>query len=147
MPMLALVVSLFAAQPQSQAANTACSILTGAEAASIIGAAKVLPVTSSATGATCMFQNGDAVITVLAVKQADADGAQGLFNSKKRIVAGADVAGWSAPAYAGAMGQAAVVGVVKGVSFVEVKVIDKTQKVEALSAKLQAVMKAVAGRL
>ena len=147
MPMLALVAALFVAPPQNQAANAACSILTGAEAASIIGAAKVLPVTSSATGATCMFQNGDAVITVLAVKQADADGAQGLFNSKKRIVAGADVPGWSAPAYAGAMGQAAVVGVVKGVSFVEVKVIDKTQKVEALSAKLQAVMKAVAGRL
>ena len=42
---------------------------------------------------------------------------------------------------------AAVVGVVKGNRFIEVKAIDKTQKVDELSAKLKAVMKSVAARL
>jgi len=39
------------------------------------------------------------------------------------------------------------VGVVKGNRFIEVKAIDKTQKVDELSAKLKAVMKSVAARL
>jgi hypothetical protein len=73
-----------------------------------------------------------------------AEGAQGLFNAKKRIVSGADVPGWSAPAYAGVMRPAAVVGVLMKQTLAEVKVVDPAQTPEAIAVKLQAVMKDVA---
>jgi hypothetical protein len=63
-------------------------------------------------GTACMFQNNDRVITVPMATVSSADGARGLFNAKKRIVSGADVPGWVAPAYAGFMRAAAVVGVI-----------------------------------
>jgi hypothetical protein len=147
MSILALVVSLLVSVPQTQAANPACSMLTPAEALSLIGSVKALPVGGSPRGATCMLQNGDAFLTVLVVKLESADSAQGLFTSKKRIVAGTDVPGWPTPAYSGVIDNVAVVGVVKGSTFVEVKAMDKAQKADALGAKLMAVMKAVAGRM
>ena len=104
------------------------------------------PPAPPATGSSCMFQNGDKVITVLVATVSSDEGAQGLFNSKKRIVAGADVPGWGVPAYSGVMKPAAIVGVLKKQTFTEVKVIDATQTPEALAAKLQPVMKDVAAR-
>jgi hypothetical protein len=147
MSIFALVVSLLVSAPQAQAANPACSMLTAAEAASIIGTANPLPVGSSPRGTSCMLQKGDAFLTVLVVKLETPDSAQGLFTSKKRIVAGTDVPGWTTPAYSGVIDNVAVVGVLKGSTFVEVKAMDKTQKTDALGAKLLGVMKAVAGRM
>jgi hypothetical protein len=67
-------------------------------------------------------------------------------SAKKRIVSGADVPGWSAPAYAGFLRPAAVVGVLMKQTLAEVKVVGPTQTPEAIAVKLQAVMKDVAAR-
>ena len=139
-----VLVSLAMIQPPP--ANEACSALTPAEVSSLIGAARTIPVTASPTGSTCMYQNNDRVITVLMATVSTADAAQGLFNAKKRIVSGADVPGWSGPAYAGFMRPAAVVGVLVKQTLTEVKVIDPAQTPEAVGVTLQAVMKEVAAR-
>jgi hypothetical protein len=94
-----------------------------------------------------MLQERDKVLTVLLVEQSSAENAASLAAAKKRIVSGEDLPGIGTSAYAGAMAGAAVVGVVKGNRFIEVKAIDKTQKVDELSAKLKAVMKSAAARL
>jgi len=117
-------------------------VLTPAQVSSLIGAARTLPMTAAPTGSTCMYQNNDKVITVLMATVSSAEGAQGLFNAKKRIVSGADLPGWSAPAYAGFMRPAAaVVGVLLKQTLTEVKVIDPAQTPEAIAVKLQAAMK------
>jgi hypothetical protein len=144
---LSIAVSLTLAQTPPPTTNTACAALTPAQVSSLIGAAYTLPVSASPNGSSCMFQNNDKMITVLMATVDTVDGAQGLFNAKKRIVAGTDVAGWGAPAYAGFMKpDVAVVGILLKQTLTEVKVIDATQKPEALGAKLQAVMKDVAAR-
>lgn len=147
--MLFFVLAIAGAMTLMQAppANQACSALTAAQVSSLIGAsAHTLPVTASATGSTCMFQNNDKMVTVLMATPSTADAAQGLFNAKKRIVSGADVPGWGVPAYAGAMPTAAIVGVLVKQTLTEVKVIDASQKPEAMATKLQAVMKEVAAK-
>ena len=144
MPAIISALVVAAALIQTPPANLACSLLTPAQVSSLIGAARTLPVTASPTGSTCMFQNNDKVVTVLMASPSTADAAQGLFNAKKRIASGADVAGWGVPAYAGVMRPAAIVGVLKKQTLIEVKVIDGTQTPEAIGAKLQAVMKEVA---
>jgi len=131
---------------QTPPTNGACSVLTPAQVSSLIGAARTIPVTASPTGSSCMHQNNDKMITVLMATPSTAEAAQGLFNAKKRIVSGTDVPGWAAPAYAGIMKPAAVVGVLVKQTLTEVKVIDSTQTPEALGVKLQAVMKDVAAR-
>jgi hypothetical protein len=136
------VLPAFAQKP-----NPACTALTSTEVASLIGAAKAIPISQLPTGSTCMLQERDKVLTVLLVEQSSAENAASLAAAKKRIVSGEDLPGIGTSAYAGAMGGAAVVGVVKGNRFIEVKAIDKTQKVDELSAKLKAVMKSVAARL
>jgi len=142
--MLEIVVSMTLIQ--APPTNGACSVLTPAQVSALIGAARTIPVTASPTGSTCMHQNNDKVITVLVATPSSADAAQGLFNAKKRIVSGADVPGWSAPAYAGFLRPAAVVGVLTKQTLTEVKVMDQAQTPEAIAAKLQAVMKDVAAR-
>jgi hypothetical protein len=132
--------------PQAPPANVSCQVLTPAQVSSLIGTARTIPVTASPTGSTCMFQNNDKVITVLIATVTTADAAQGLFNSKKRIVSGADIQGWAVPAYAGLMKPAAIVGVLKKQTLTEVKVIDPTQSPEAIGTKLQAVMKELAAK-
>jgi hypothetical protein len=139
-------LALFIPLAQPPPPNVACSVLTPAQVMSLIGTAKTLPVTSAPNGSTCMFQNGDKMITVLVATASSAGGAQGLFDAKKRVVAGSDIAGWGAPAYAGAMKNAAACGVLRRQTLTEVKVIDATQKVDAIGEKLQAVMKEFAAR-
>ena len=141
-PALVVVAALIQAPP----VNQACSLLTAAQVSSLIGAARTMPVTAAPNGSSCMFQNKDSIITVLVATASSAEGAQGLFSSKKRIASGTDVSGWGAPAYAGSAKTAAVVGVLMKQTLAEVKVLDSTQTAEALGMKLQAVMKEVAGR-
>src|SRR6185436_2290993 len=137
--MLPFIVAIAVSMTLSQAppTNGACSVLTPAQVSSLIGAARTIPVTASPTGSSCMHQNNDKMITVLMATPSTAEAAQGLFNAKKRIVSGTDVAGWAAPAYAGIMKPAAVVGVLVKQTLTEVKVLDATQTPEALGAKLQ----------
>jgi len=146
--MLPFIVAIAVSMTLIQAppTNGACSVLTPAQVSSLIGAARTIPVTASPTGSSCMHQNNDKMITVLMATPSTAEAAQGLFNAKKRIVSGTDVPGWAAPAYAGIMKPAAVVGVLMKQTLTEVKVIDSTQTPEALGVKLQAVMKDVAAR-
>lgn len=139
---LALLTSLIQAPP----ANTACATLTPAQVSSLIGNAKTLPMTNAATGSTCMFQNGDQMVTVLVATAGSADAAKGLFNSKKAVAAGTDIAGWSVPAYSGSGKDYAACGVLKQQTLTEVKIIDKTQKPDVMVQKLQAVMKDIAAR-
>lgn len=141
---LALVVAPSQTPPPS---NPSCAVLTAGQVSSLIGSAKTLPMTAAATGSTCMFQNDNKVITVLMATVSTADAAQGLFTSKKRIAAGTDIGGWGVPAYVGVLKpSASVVGVLKGLTLTEVKVIDSTQAAEPLSTKLQAAMKEYAAR-
>ena len=146
--MLTVIVNLaaFLMLAQTPPANFACSVLTSAQVTSLIGAAKTLPMGSAPNGSTCMFQNNDKIITVLTASNATADGAQGLFQAKKRIVTGADVAGWGVPAYSASMKTVAVSGVLKQQTFVEVKVSDATQKPDVLVQKHQVAMKDFASR-
>jgi len=131
-----------------QSTNPACAVLTAQDVTALIGAAaRPMSVTASERGGSCMFQNGDKVVTVLLTTQGSADDAAALWESKKRIVQGEDVPGWAAKAYAGAMVDSAAVGLAKGTTFIEVKIIDKTQKLPDLGQKLRTVMKGVAGRL
>jgi hypothetical protein len=139
-----IVVSM--ALMQGPAINKACAALTPEQVSSLVGAARMMPITASPTGSTCLFQNHDKVITVLMATVATAEGARGLFNAKKRIVSGVDIKGWSVPAYAGFMKPAAIVGVLVKQTLTEVKVLDTAQTPEAIAVKLQAVMKDVVTR-
>lgn len=94
-----------------------------------------------------MFQNGDAVATVLLSKQTKSEDAANLFSAHKRIMSGEDVAGWSTQAFQGVTGKGAVVGITKGTTFVEVKYIDPKRQLPALVQQLRTTMKSVAARL
>ena len=145
--LLPIVAAMTLTQPPpANAANAACAALTPAQVTSLIGAARPMPVTASPASATCMFQNNDKVITVVMATASSPEGAQRVFDAKKRIVTGADVPGWSTPRYAGFMRPAAVVGVLRKQTLTEVKVVDPAQTPEAIGVKLQAVMKEVAVR-
>ena len=93
-----------------------------------------------------MFQSEDKIITVLVATNTSADAAQRLFDAKKRIAAGTDIAGWGVPAYAAAVKNVATSLVLKQLTFVEVKVSDSTQKPERTAQVLQATMKEFAAR-
>lgn len=142
--MLTLVVSMVLAQ--APPANVACSVLTPAQVESLIGPAKTLPTSSAPNGSSCMLQNNDKIITVLVATNKTNDAAQRLFDANKRIATGTDITGWGAPAYGASMKNVAVSGVLKQMTFVEVKVIDASQKPEALTQKLQAAMKEFTAR-
>ena len=141
-PGLALSLMLAQAPP----ANVACAVLTSAQVTSLIGAAKTMPMSSAPNGSSCMFQNADKIITVLVATNTAADAAQRLFDAKKRIAAGTDIAGWGVPAYGAAVKNVATCGVLKQLTFAEVKVSDSTQKPEAMTQVLQAAMKEFAAR-
>lgn len=142
--MLNLALSMFLTQ--TPPANTACATLTTAQVTTLIGAAKTLPMTNAANGSTCMFQNGDAMVTVLVATVGSPDGAKGLFNSKKAVAAGTEISGWAVPAYSGSGKDYAACGVLKQQTLTEVKIIDKSQKPDAMVQKLQGMMKDVAAR-
>ena len=145
-PVLALLVVLASAQTSST--NPACSLLTADEAASIIGAGGTpISVSVAPTGASCLVQNGDKVITVLETTLASADAATGLWTAKKRIVGGDDLAGWPTKAYAGTLKDLSAVGLTKGNTFIEVRVTDSAPAKTDMASKLQTVMKAVAARM
>ena len=141
---LSLTVSLMLAQVPP--ANVACAVLTPAQVTSLIGAAKTLPTSSAPNGSSCMFQSDDKIITVLVATNTTADAAQRLFDSKKRIASGTDIAGWGVPAYGASVKTVATSGVLKQLTFVEVKVSNSTQKPEAMAQALQAAMKEYAAR-
>ena len=94
-----------------------------------------------------MYQNGDKVATILLAKQITPESAASLFASKQRIVAGETVTGWPTKAYTGAMGTAAAVGLTKGSTFVEVKLIDPKSKAPELAQLLRTTMRSAAGRM
>jgi hypothetical protein len=139
-----LALSLMLAQPPP--VNVACAVLTSAQVTSLIGAAKTLPMGNAPNGSNCMFQNEDKIITVLVATNTAADAAQRLFDAKKRIAAGTDIAGWGVPAYGAAAKNVAISGVLKQLTFVEVKVSDSKQKPEAMAQVLQAAMKEFSAR-
>jgi hypothetical protein len=141
-PSLALSLILAQAPP----VNVACAVLTSAQVTSLIGVAKTLPMGNAPNGSNCMFQNDDKIITVLVATNTTADAAQRLFDAKKRIASGTDIAGWGVPAYGAAAKKVATAGVLKQLTFVEVKVSDSTQKPEAMAQGLQAAMKEFAAR-
>jgi hypothetical protein len=141
---LSLALSLMLAQ--APPVNVACAVLTSAQVTSLIGVAKTLPMGNAPNGSNCMFQNEDKIITVLVATNAAADAAQRLFDAKKRIAAGTDIAGWGVPAYGAAVKNVAISAVLKQLTFVEVKVSDSTQKPEAMAQVLRAAMKEFAAR-
>jgi hypothetical protein len=131
-----------------QPVNAACAMLTAPEVTALVGAgAKAIPVSASPGGASCMYQNDDKVATILVSNQATPERAASLFATKQRIVSGQDVAGWPTKAYAGAMGTAAAVGLTKGTSFVEVKLIDPKHTPREVAQQLRTAMKSVAARM
>ena len=141
-PALALSLMLAQAPP----ANVACAVLTSAQVTSLIGAAKTMPAGNAPNGSSCMFQNEDKIITVLVATNTTADAAQRLFDAKKRIASGTDLAGWGVPAYGASVKKVATSGVLKQLTFVEVKVSDATQKPEAMAQALHTAMKEFAAR-
>jgi len=143
---LMLTLALSTLLTQTPSANTACAALTPAQVTSLIGAARTMPLTSAANGSTCMFQNGDRVLTVLTATVSSADAAKGLFNSKKAVAAGTDIAGWGVPAYYGTGKDYAACGIMKQQTLTELKIIDKTQTSAVMVQKLQTVMKEFAAR-
>jgi hypothetical protein len=148
---VASLVTLFDGQPAAAAPAPACTLLTAQEVASIIGTARPITVSNSATGSACMFQNEDRIVTVLMAKLDSAATAKHQWETKKRIVSGQDLAGWPTSAYSATINTAkdhgAAVGVVAGQTFAEAKANDKAQSAADVTAKLQAVMKAVSSRL
>lgn len=136
---------------QAAAPAPACTLLSAQEVASIIGTARPMTISNSPTGSACMFQNGEQIVTVLMVTLTSEATAKQQWEAKKRVAAGQDVAGWPTPTYSAtidtAKNHAAIVGVVGGRTFAEAKAIDKTQAAADVTAKLQAVMKAVSGRM
>src|SRR4051794_1154352 len=101
---LTFVVASLLAVPQTAAKTStavpACTLLSDQEVASIIGPAKPMTVANYPTGSSCMFQNGDKLITVLLTTLSSADATKGQWEAKKRVMAAKDVAGWPTPAYA-----------------------------------------------
>ena len=146
MLMLSLSLALSLMLTQTPPVNVACGVLTSVQVTSLIGSAKTMPMGNAPNGSNCMFQNEDKVITVLVATNTTADAAQRLFDAKKRIAAGTDIAGWGVPAYGAAVKKVATSGVLKQLTFVEVKVSDSTQKLEAMAQVLQAAMKGFAAR-
>jgi hypothetical protein len=139
---LSLLVLMVGAQ--TPPANPACSLLTSADAASLIGAGgKTMSITTAPTGATCLIQNGNNVISILHATLSSVEAATGLWNAKKTIMKGEDLAGWPTKAYAGSLKDASVVGLTKGKTFVEVRVTDSSPKKSDLASKLQSIMKNV----
>jgi hypothetical protein len=133
---------------QTPPANPACSLLTSADAASLIGTGgKPMSITTAPAGATCLIQNGNKVITILHATLSSVDAATGLWNAKKAIVEGQDLAGWPTKAYAGSLKDASVVGLTKGKTFVEVRVTDSSPKKSDLASKLQSIMKTVSAQM
>jgi len=144
--MLSLLVLMV--PPQTPSANPACAVLTPADATSLIGAGgKTMSVTTASSGATCLIQNGDKVISILHATLSTVDAATGLWNAKKAIMKGEDLAGWPTKAYAGSLKDASVVGLTKGKTFVEVRVTDPSPKKSDLGSKLQSVMKTVSAQM
>jgi shikimate 5-dehydrogenase len=146
--MIALLSLVVLMATQTPPANPACSLLTSADAASLIGAGgKSMSITTAPAAATCMIQNGDKVITVLHATASSVEAATGLWNAKKTIVKGEDLAGWPTKAYAGALKDASVVGLTKGKTFVEVRVTDPSPTKSELASKLQRIMKNVSAQM
>ena len=145
---LAALLALLVVEPPHQGTNPACNVLTPQEVTALVGSgAKTIPVSANPNGGSCMYQNGEKMITVLVAKQTTEESAAALWTSKKRIVSGEDVKGWPSKAYEGAMGTIPIVGLSKGMTFVEVKVIDAKQKLADLAPKLRGAMKGVASRM
>jgi len=143
--LLAAVSLLFAQTPP--AGNPACSLLTTAQVTSLIGTAKTLPVTATPTGSTCILKAGDdKMLTVLIANTNSPDAATRVFASKKLMMKGQPMPGWTLPAYEATRPSVSAVGFLKGQTFTEVKLQDRTQDKEAAAVKLRAVMKDVAGR-
>jgi len=63
------------------------------------------------------------------------------------VAAGRDVEGWASRVYEGSAGTVPIVGLTKGMTFIEVKVIDATQKLADLAPKVRIAMKGVASRM
>jgi len=146
MPMFLLaVMSLLFAQTPSPA-NPACSLLTTAQITSLIGAARTVPVSAAPMGSSCMLTAGDKILTVLIVNNNTPDGATRQFESKKLMMSGQSMPGWTLPSYAGNLKSAAIVGFLNGLVLTELKMADPAQAAEAMLVKLQAVAKDVAGR-
>jgi hypothetical protein len=143
--------ALAALLTQSPPPAPACYVLTMQEIASLVGSANPKIVTNTGTGSTCMIQNGDAIVTVFLVKLSSGDAAKGQWEAKKRVAAAQDAPGWATPAYVGtidtAKDHAAIVGLYSGLTFVEAKAVNDTQKTAALNITLQTAMKAAAARL
>ena len=147
--MLLIMLSAFVVllAPQTPSPNPSCSLLTPAQVTSLIGVAKATPVSSGPLGSACRLQAADEVIVVLIVNGTSLEDSTRQFESKKRIASGAALPGWTLPAYAGSQGPTvSVVGFLKGQTFIEVKVVDAPPATEGMSAKLQAIMKEIAGR-
>ena len=146
--LIGTLLSLFA--QSAPPANAACGALTPQEVTGLIGAAKPMAVTNSPGGSSCMFMNGNKMITVLVVDLVSTDAAKGQWEAKKRVAAAQDVAGWPG-AYLGTFETAkehgASVGVVSGKRFIEARVGDVSQKVADLGTKLIATMKTASGRM
>jgi hypothetical protein len=143
-----LLSSLVARTAFAQPDNPACSLLSPAEIKTLVGAAaKPLPVGASGNSGTCMYQSGGVVATILVAKQANAESAVALFTSKKKVAAAEDVTGWATKAYAGAMGDSPIVGLTKGTTFVELKLIDPKGKLPELSKRAKTAMKALAAHM
>lgn len=142
--MIPIAVSLLAQTPQ---VNPACTLLTTAQVTSLIGAATATPVTTAVEGSTCLFRAGNKTITVLVVPAPTAEGATRAYDAKKKMATGETITGWPVPAYSGLLRpNVVIVGFLKSQTITEVKVRDAGQTTEALGAKLQAVMKEIAGR-
>ena len=143
-PLVGAVLSLGLAQ--APAANPACSLLTSAQVSSLIGDARIQPISSAPNGSYCMLQAGDKIITVTMVVGSSPEDATRAFDSKKRMLPGGADPGWGVPAYVGTQKKATAVVIKKGQTITEVKLLDGTQPPEVGAAKLTAVMKEVAGR-
>ncbi len=129
---VSLAFSLMLAQPPP--VNIACAVLTPAHVTSLIGAAKVLPMGAAPNGSNCMFQNQNKIITVLVATNTAGDAAQRLFDAKKRIAAGTDIAGGGVPASGAAVKNVAIFN---QRTFVEVRVSDSRQKSETMAQVLR----------
>jgi hypothetical protein len=141
--------ALAALLSQSPPPAPACYVLTVQEIASLVGSANPKIVTSGST--TCTLQNGDATVIVFFVKLSSAAAAKRQWEANKHLAAAQDASGWATPAYVGtidtAKDHAAIVGVYSGLTFVEAKAVNNTQKTAALNITLQTAMKAAAARM
>ena len=145
---VAALLALMAVEAPSQTPNPACDVLKADEVASLVGSgAKTIQVSANPHGASCMYQNGDKMVTVLVAIQTSNESASDLWTTKKRVAAGQDLSGWPIKAYEGSMGKVPMIGLAKGKTFLEVKVIDDTQKLADIAPKLRAAVKTAAARM